>query len=230
MKQSKNLNFENVFGKDEVNDGCRKMFSGFNILDNKNSNDVFAEIQRSSLKATRQLSSSPSLDKSEPTASPISNSHSKLQSKLNNVDSNIENNVTVSNGEDIELLNAIFAYARENVALVNIYIKPPVVTRILRDQRTPIIWYVLSYHFCNKIVCILFPNFKELRNSSFKILFLGSWLIVEAYLVSVWGSPLSPYLKFCITFLNPCVGNLEIVFRVPNCLLVVKNKNQWVNH
>ena len=67
--------------------------------------------------------------------------------------------------------------------------------------------------------------YKELRNSSFKILFLGSWLIVEAYLVSVWGSPLSPYLKFCITFLNPCVGNLEIVFRVLNCLLVVKNKN-----
>ena len=140
MKQSQNLNFENVFGKDEASDGCRKMFSGFNILDNKNSKDVFAEIQGSSFKATRQLSSPTSLDKSESTASPISNSHSKLQSKLKNKDLNIENNVTVSNEEDTELLNAIFAYARENVALVNIYIKPPVVTRILRDQRTPIIW------------------------------------------------------------------------------------------
>ena len=151
MKQSQNLNFENVFEKDEATDGCRKMFSGFNILDNKNSKDVIAEIQGSSIKATRQLSSSLSLDKSEPTASPISDSHSKLQSKLKNEDWNIENNVTVSNEEDIELLNAIFSYARENVALVNIYIKPPVVTRILRDQRTPIIWYVLNYHLINKI-------------------------------------------------------------------------------
>ena len=151
MKQSKNLNSENVLGKDEINDGCRKMFSGFNILDNKNSKDVYAEAEGSSYKATRQLSSSPSLDKSEQTASLISNSHSKLQSKLKIEDLNIENNVTVSNEKDIELLNAIFAYARENVALVNIYIKPPVVTRILRDQRTPIIWYVLKDHLHNKI-------------------------------------------------------------------------------
>ena len=49
-------------------------------------------------------------------------------------------NASLSKDEDLILLNAIFAYARENVALVNIYIKPPVVTRILRDQRTPIIW------------------------------------------------------------------------------------------
>ena len=53
---------------------------------------------------------------------------------------NLMKNTTISNDEDLVLLNAIFAYARENVALVNIYIKPPVVTRILRDQRTPIIW------------------------------------------------------------------------------------------
>ena len=49
-----------------------------------------------------------------------------------------------SSEDDTALLNAIFAYARENIAIVNIYIKPPVVTRILRDQRTPIIWYSVS--------------------------------------------------------------------------------------
>ena len=54
-----------------------------------------------------------------------------------------ESNNTSKNAlrkSDTKLLNAIFAYARENIALVNIYIKPPVVTKILRDQRTPIIW------------------------------------------------------------------------------------------
>ena len=48
--------------------------------------------------------------------------------------------ITAMRESDTKLLNAIFAYARENIALVNIYIKPPVVTKILRDQRTPIIW------------------------------------------------------------------------------------------
>ena len=55
----------------------------------------------------------------------------------------LSRNATTSE-DDTALLNAIFAYARENIALVNIYIKPPVVTRILRDQRTPIIWYGVS--------------------------------------------------------------------------------------
>ena len=34
-----------------------------------------------------------------------------------------------------ELANTLERYARDNLALVNMYIKPPVVTKILRDQR-----------------------------------------------------------------------------------------------
>ena len=64
----------------------------------------------------------------------------KKQSKLYKDYQDLMKNASLSKDKDLVLLNAIFAYARENVALVNIYIKPPVVTRILRDQRTPIIW------------------------------------------------------------------------------------------
>lgn len=42
------------------------------------------------------------------------------------------------------LLKTLYDYARENLALVNIYIKEPVVTKILRDQRIPIIWFVAN--------------------------------------------------------------------------------------
>ena len=42
------------------------------------------------------------------------------------------------------LLKNLYNYARENLALVNIYIKEPVVTRILRDQRIPVIWFVAN--------------------------------------------------------------------------------------
>ena len=45
---------------------------------------------------------------------------------------------------DEELLNSLFRYARENLALVNIYIKPPVVTRIAKDERIPVIWFVAN--------------------------------------------------------------------------------------
>ena len=45
---------------------------------------------------------------------------------------------------DEELLNSLFRYARENLALVNIYIKPPVVTRITKDERIPVIWFVAN--------------------------------------------------------------------------------------
>ena len=38
----------------------------------------------------------------------------------------------------------MYSYARENLALVNIYIKQPVVTKILRDQRIPVIWFVAN--------------------------------------------------------------------------------------
>ena len=38
----------------------------------------------------------------------------------------------------------LYNYARDNLAIVNIYIKQPVVTKILRDQRIPIIWFVAN--------------------------------------------------------------------------------------
>ena len=44
-------------------------------------------------------------------------------------------NATSISGNQMKLLDSIFRYSRDNLALVNIYIKPPVVTRILRDQR-----------------------------------------------------------------------------------------------
>ena len=42
------------------------------------------------------------------------------------------------------LTKNFYNYARENLALVNIYIKQPVVTKILRDQRIPVIWFVAN--------------------------------------------------------------------------------------
>ena len=50
----------------------------------------------------------------------------------------------VKEASDEELLNSLFQYARENLALVNIYIKPPVVTRITKDERIPVIWFVAN--------------------------------------------------------------------------------------
>ena len=38
----------------------------------------------------------------------------------------------------------IFEYAKQNLAVVNVYIKDPVVTRILRDQKIPIIAFVAN--------------------------------------------------------------------------------------
>ena len=51
---------------------------------------------------------------------------------------------SVDNTSDEALLNEIFRYARQNLALVNIYIKPPVVKRIMRDERIPVIWFVAN--------------------------------------------------------------------------------------
>lgn len=50
----------------------------------------------------------------------------------------------VENSTDEALLNAMFTYARQNLALVNIYIKPPVVKRIMKDERIPMIWFVAN--------------------------------------------------------------------------------------
>lgn len=38
----------------------------------------------------------------------------------------------------------MYLYARENLAVVNIYIKDPVVTKIRRDQKVPIIWFIAN--------------------------------------------------------------------------------------
>ena len=35
-------------------------------------------------------------------------------------------------------------YARENLALVNVYIKDPAVTQVKRDQKVPLIWFVAN--------------------------------------------------------------------------------------
>ena len=42
------------------------------------------------------------------------------------------------------LLDAMYTYTRENLAKVHIYIQAPVVTKIVRDQRIPIIWFVAN--------------------------------------------------------------------------------------
>ena len=46
-------------------------------------------------------------------------------------------------GED-PLTVAMYQYARENLALVNIYIKDPAVTQIKREQKIPLIWFVAN--------------------------------------------------------------------------------------
>lgn len=43
-----------------------------------------------------------------------------------------------------KLVALLYRYARENLALVNIYIKDPAVTKIKRDQRVPIIWFIAN--------------------------------------------------------------------------------------
>jgi hypothetical protein len=43
-----------------------------------------------------------------------------------------------------ELVSVLYRYARENLALVNIYIKDPAVTKIKRDQRVPVIWFIAN--------------------------------------------------------------------------------------
>ena len=48
-----------------------------------------------------------------------------------------------SSNSDILVTN-LYKYSRENLALVNVYIKQPVVTKILKDQRIPIIWFVAN--------------------------------------------------------------------------------------
>ena len=44
----------------------------------------------------------------------------------------------------IKLIGLLHKYARENLLLVNIYIKDPAVTQIKRDQRVPLIWFIAN--------------------------------------------------------------------------------------
>jgi len=44
----------------------------------------------------------------------------------------------------VDLVNQIYRYSRDNLALVNVYIKNPVVTKIRRDQKIPLIWFVAN--------------------------------------------------------------------------------------
>ena len=51
----------------------------------------------------------------------------------------------VDNGEVADAIkDEMFRYAKQNMALVNVYIKDPVVTRIKRDQKIPIIGFVAN--------------------------------------------------------------------------------------
>ena len=42
------------------------------------------------------------------------------------------------------LIKEIYQYVRENIAIVNIYIQPPVVTRIIKGERIPNIWFIAN--------------------------------------------------------------------------------------
>jgi hypothetical protein len=44
----------------------------------------------------------------------------------------------------VDMEEDIFVYAKKNLAVVNVYIKDPVVTRILRDQKIPVIAFVAN--------------------------------------------------------------------------------------
>ena len=46
--------------------------------------------------------------------------------------------------KDPTLVAAMYKYARENLALVNIYIKDPAVTQVKRDQKVPLIWFIAN--------------------------------------------------------------------------------------
>ena len=88
MKQSKEAKF--IRQSEEESDGCRKMFSGFNILDNQKPQDMLANIDLSSVH-THTGSPSSSLPYNENELS-ASSSNSKIQETL------IQNLKTVAKG------------------------------------------------------------------------------------------------------------------------------------
>ena len=52
--------------------------------------------------------------------------------------------VTLNSSNLKDLEEDIFQYAKKNLAVVNVYIKDPVVTRIMRDQKIPVIAFVAN--------------------------------------------------------------------------------------
>ena len=44
----------------------------------------------------------------------------------------------------MQIREELFVYARRNLALVNVYIRDPVVTRIKRDEKIPLIGFVAN--------------------------------------------------------------------------------------
>jgi hypothetical protein len=42
------------------------------------------------------------------------------------------------------LVEQVYRYCKDNLALVNVYIKSPVVTKIKRDQKIPVIWFIAN--------------------------------------------------------------------------------------
>ena len=87
MEQSKEANF--IRQSEEESDGCRKMFSGFNILDNQKPQDMLANIDLSTVHHTGSPSSSLPYNENEMSAS---SSKKKSQETL------IENLKTVAEG------------------------------------------------------------------------------------------------------------------------------------
>ena len=78
MKQSKEANF--IRQSEDESDGCRKMFSGFNILDNQKPQDMLANIDLSSVHAhTGSTTSSLPYNENELTES---SSKKKIQENL----------------------------------------------------------------------------------------------------------------------------------------------------
>merc|ERR1719225_2033058 len=50
----------------------------------------------------------------------------------------------LSDKAGLSLVKSVYSYCRDNLALVNVYMKKPVVTRIRRDQKIPMIWFVAN--------------------------------------------------------------------------------------
>ena len=104
----------------------------------------------------------------------------------------------------------MYLYARDNLAVVNIYIKDAVVTKIRRDQKVSFclpgdaIQTFFYTYFMFHIYLIFFFQFYlfDYRCPSF-----GSLPIVEVFQAFVWGFRSLQYLKLVNTFFKYCLKN-----------------------